>query len=631
MANSESPVSSLRIGLLLLITVGFPPVLFVALTAYLAIFGAAELVVTYMLGSPVFLLFMAIYMGTPFVALHRSLHNIRAYEGHAETVPPAVKAVAQRAVRSFAWLLTGALIFGSTVGPLIIALNAGLPGFRFGATMLAGPAAILLAAIPLFLSTISLLERRATSVPIDTRYFSVKSKLVFSVVFTPLVVIFLFSSMTLMILETINRGGTVEPAVILIMLAVFAVTSFTMTMINLRISQRQVVQPVTGITSMLTEMFKGLDDNGSADLRERLHALSYDEIRLLSDRINHFLDSLTVALRQTRAAITESSASAATMTDTTRQANHSVEELTRISTSLNESADTLDAHVGSMNDQTKEVQDFSTQVSNASNEQASAMEQSNASVHQMTSSLKSIADSFSEQLTKIKTLEELSDEGETQIEQTATNLETTHSMMDRMLEINEMIKMIAQQTDLRSMNAAIEAAHAGEAGQGFAVVANEIRNLSEQAGGNVRESSEIIGKIAEGIESSQDAMKASVRQFEEIRTEVKGLSHSMEGVNENSQEVSAGTRELDTAISSVQEQTVQVNDSTMRMREQIERLSEVAGQLSTVAHSIRTDSEPLAGTAGKLQQVSAALEEADNRSSEAVRRLEEQMNKFLIE
>ncbi|MEX2445583.1 MAG: methyl-accepting chemotaxis protein [Alkalispirochaeta sp.] len=617
----------LVIRLVLLGALAFPPVLYVALNAYLTIFDAGELLLVYMLGSPVFLLFMAVYMTTPFGALWISLRDIRAYESNPDTTLRA----AQSSVRRFAWILMGSFIFGSTVGPLIIALDAELQGFRFAAALLAGPSTILLAAIPLFLTTISLIERRAATVPIDTTFFSVRSKLVFSVVFTPLVVIFLFASMTLMILETLATGGEITPPVVLRMLAVFALTSLIMTVINLRISRRQIVHPVTSVTSMLTEMFKGLDGGGHADLRRRLHVSSYDEIRLLTDRLNHFLDSLTVVLRRTQQAISESSTSAAAITETTQEANRSVEELTQISSNLRDSADALDSQVESMNEQATEVQEFSTSMSNAAGEQASAVEESNASVHQMTSSLQSIAQEFTNQVAKIKKLEELSDQGETQLESTAANLQMAHDMMERMLEINDMIKSIAQQTDLLSMNAAIEAAHAGEAGQGFAVVANEIRNLSEQAGGSVRESSEIIGKVAEGIEASQQEMKSSVSQFVEIRSEVKNLSQSMDEVNESSQELSAGTRQLDTAISSVQEQTVQVNDSTVRMRDQIERLGAVAQELNTVSQSVRSSSQPLTGTAEKLQEVSSALESADNRSREAVRNLETQMKRFVIE
>lgn len=634
-APAGGTASSTKIWVFLLITVALPPVLFVGLNAYLTIFTARELVVTYMLSSPAFLAFMAIYMGVPFVALAAGLHRIRAFENlasdgtkaeHESALPRA-----QAAVGHFAWTLIGDLIFGSTIGPLIIALDAELTGFRLVAALLAGPATILLAAIPLFLTTLSLLERRASRVPMDTRLFSVRMKLVLSVVFTPLVIISLFGSMVLMILEVAATGGEIDPAVVLRMLGLFSFVSLAMTIINLRIAQGQIVRPVTNVTDMLTSMFKGLGGDGRVDLRPRLQAGSYDEIRLLVDRLNGFLDSLTEVLRRTRAAINESSASAAAISDTTEESNRSVQELTDISTNLRDRADLLDGHVGTMNNQTGDATAFSAKVSDAAGEQAGAMEESNASVHQMTESLQRVAEAFNTQLEKTRRLQELSEEGESQIDDTATDLRSTHAMTDRMLEINTMIRSIAQQTDLLSMNAAIEAAHAGEAGQGFAVVANEVRNLSEQAAGSVKESSDIIGRITEGLQSSLSAMDESVRKFVTIRSEVNDLSQSMEEVNSRSQEMSAGTRQLDTAISSVQQQTVQVNDSTMRMREQIEHLASVTRELGEIAETIRSDSDPLKTTAEKLQRVSASLEEADRRSRDAVRELEGQIAKFVIE
>ena len=405
---------------------------------------------------------------------------------------------AQNAVGRFAWILIGDLVFGSTVGPLIIALDAGLGGFRFFAALMAGPASILLAAIPLLLTTVSLLEGRAYNVPIDTRLFSVKAKLVFAVVFTPLVIIFLFGSMIFMMVEIAASGGEIDPAVVLRMFGVFALVSVVMTIMNLRIAQSRIVLPVTNITEMLTRMFKGLD-----------------------------------------------------------------------------------GHVQTMNDQTTDVSDFCRpdgqrccQLEPPQERRTRGSDESNAAESKqaqwtnapMTESLQRVADEFEAQAERARKLRELSEEGESQLGNTASGLKSTDEMTERMVEINTMIKSIAQQTDLLSMNAAIEAAHAGEAGQGFAVVANEIRNLSEQAAGNVQESSDIIGKITEGLRSSLDAMETSVRQFVDIRSEVQDLSRSMEEVNSRSQEMSAGTRELDTAISSVEQQTIQVKDSTMQIR-----------------------------------------------------------------
>ena len=633
--DAGSGQTVLRIWLFLLGTVALPPVLFVALNAYLTIFEAGELVVTYMLGSPAFLAFMAVYMGAPFVVLAASLRDIETYEGHLQerrdTSAPAALVSAERAVGRFAWLLIADLIFGSTVGPVIIVLDANLEGFRLAAALIAGPATILLAAIPLFLATVSLLERRARNVPIDRRFFSVKTKLVFGVVFTPLVIIFLFASMVLMMLEVAAGGGDVDPMVVLRMLGVLALVSTVMTFINMRIAQSQIVLPVTNVTDLLTRMFRGLDGGDEVDLRPRLTAVSYDEVRLLTDRLNGFLDALAEVLRRTRSAISESSASASAISDTTAESNRSVEELVDISTHLHNSADLLDGHVGTMNRQTADATEFSATVSDAAGEQAGAMEESNAAVHQMTESLQRVAEEFTTQLEKVRKLEELSEEGETQIGDTATDLKATHEMTDRMIEINTMIRTIAQQTDLLSMNAAIEAAHAGEAGQGFAVVANEIRNLSEQAAGNVKESSDIIAKITAGLTSSLEAMEASVRQFVDIRSEVTGLSQSMEEVNSRSQEMSAGTRQLDTAISSVQQQTEQVNDSTMRMREQIEKLGEISNELNGISQTVRHDSDPLKATAEKLRQVSVSLEEADTRSRSAVEELEVQIARFVTE
>ena len=122
------------------------------------------------------LLFGTVSMGG--VALAASLRDLRAFAGRpADEKTQASSGQlhrAQRAVGRFAWILIADLVFGSSVGPMIIAMHADLEGFRFAAALLAGPATILLAAIPLLLSTVADLERRARDVPVGTRLFSVR-------------------------------------------------------------------------------------------------------------------------------------------------------------------------------------------------------------------------------------------------------------------------------------------------------------------------------------------------------------------------------------------------------------------------------------------------------------------------
>ncbi len=167
---------------------------------------------------------------------------------------------------------------------------------------------------------------------------------------------------------------------------------------------------------------------------------------------------------------------------------------------------------------------------------------------------------------------------------------------DQITSIVNTIKEIADQTNLLALNAAIEAARAGEQGRGFAVVADEVRKLAERTSLSTTEIAGMVGKIQNGTRSAVSSMQAGVVQ----------VSHGVELANQAGDSIN---RIRDGA----QRVTEVVNDISSSIGEQSMAGSQIAHQLETIAQMSEESAiavQHTAEAARHLQTLSASLHQA---------------------
>ncbi|MFN3329169.1 MAG: methyl-accepting chemotaxis protein, partial [Fervidobacterium pennivorans] len=156
------------------------------------------------------------------------------------------------------------------------------------------------------------------------------------------------------------------------------------------------------------------------------------------------------------------------------------------------------------------------------------------------------------------------------------------------------INSIAEQTNLLALNAAIEAARAGEAGRGFAVVADEIRKLAEESKQATENIANILRGIVDNSMKASDATKETVEivnkaynesdlvksQFEQILQSIVRMSQMTENLAASAQEQSAAAEEMSSAMDSASKSMVsvveQMNEVTMAIKQQADAISNVA-------------------------------------------------------
>jgi len=213
------------------------------------------------------------------------------------------------------------------------------------------------------------------------------------------------------------------------------------------------------------------------------------------------------------------------------------------------------------------IQSMMEQLNEHVEEQAASVTTSSAATEEMIANIQSVTDTLSKNSQNVKELQEASVAGHTGLSEVATNIQGIARESESLLEINSVMQNIASQTNLLSMNAAIEAAHAGESGRGFAVVADEIRKLAESSS----QQSKTIGGVLKGIKGSIDKITKStdavLGKFNAIEDGVKTVAVQEDTILHAMEEQGQGSKQILDAVGTVNEVTHKVKEAARRLVE----------------------------------------------------------------
>jgi len=211
------------------------------------------------------------------------------------------------------------------------------------------------------------------------------------------------------------------------------------------------------------------------------------------------------------------------------------------------------------------IQTMMEQLNANVSEQAAAVTESAAAIEEMVANIQSVTSALSKNAQQVTELQSASEVGHNGINEVVTDIRGIASESESLLEINSVMANIASQTNLLSMNAAIEAAHAGEAGRGFAVVADEIRKLAESSSKQSKTISSVLKTIKASIDKITKSAENVLNRFDTIDGGIKTVAEQERGVLNAMEEQRHGSEQVLQAIGQVSDITQRVKNDAQQM------------------------------------------------------------------
>ncbi len=367
------------------------------------------------------------------------------------------------------------------------------------------------------------------------------------------------------------------------------------------------------------------------DFTVRPPVLGKDEIGDLSRHLGTLVDSLGSFFRSVKSAVDNVAMLKDELSDGTARSAAAVNEITQNIDSIKTRFEVLDSAIEQAQKGLSDIGATLSAFNDETSQQTASMSDAGRELSRAVEAVGLVSRDLSERARNADALKRVVIDGGEKVQATNEVIKGIVYDISGIAEFIELIDQISEQTNILSMNAAIESAHAGTAGKGFAVVAEEIRKLAE----STQENAQRIGAVLESITSKADAVlqssESTVRSFESINADMIGfvgalgqIASQAENANREAVKVASAITESIQATKRVSDGTAEMNERHRSIREAMENIKAISDEAVMGITEIDTGSREILGGMVKVGELGTQTKERMNE-------LEASMAGFKIE
>lgn len=423
-------------------------------------------------------------------------------------------------------------------------------------------------------------------------------------------------------LSTVEKSFAGVRNVTIIVIAFFSLLIAVVIVFDVRLI---VVRPLLTLIRNLQSLAKN-----EGDLTILLPVRTRDEIGTLSGSFNDFLGTLGAMIKKMKSTIEGMTLFGRTLAASTIQSSAAFEEIRANTESIKNITIVLDDEIMGSGVMIGEMRRSIDLIAERIETLNSNVNDSSDDVKGMIESIQGVIRTSEGGLKVADALQDLSAKGVQAIDDTILLNKKVADSANFIVEITEVIDQIASKTNILAMNAAIEAAHAGDYGKGFSVVADEIRKLAEDTAANSKEIASSLKLMAEQIEASERSAAETGAVFKAINENVEEVVAGMVGIRNSMGVLSTGGEGIDRTFSGLVTLSSDVRESSGEMRTGIANIDAVIHKLSEVSRETKNGMEEITLGIGEINAAIHDISEAGNENVEKVESCEALLRKFKV-
>ena len=369
---------------------------------------------------------------------------------------------------------------------------------------------------------------------------------------------------------------------------------------------------------------------GEGDMTQRLEVNSGDEIGRISDFFNQTIKKIAAMLNNVKNETSALNIVGEDLSSNMAETSSAINQITANIAGIKNQTETQATGVTETHATVENIVGHIEKLNTLIENQSSSVIESSSAIEEMVANVKSVTGILQNNSVSVEELLKASEQGKDGINEVTDFIALISKESESLIEAGNIIQSIASQTNLLSMNAAIEAAHAGESGKGFSVVADEIRKLAETAGSQGKSITQVLNKLKGSIDQVFISTDRAQKQFESV-FELTHIVKNQESVIKNAMdEQSEGGIQVLEAIREINEVTVQVKEGSVQMLNGSKEVLDEMKRLARVTQEITNSMNEMSIGTGEINIAVNQVNEISRKNRDSITSLMKEVSKFKI-